>query len=164
MTEEPELVVGDLVVYASHGVGRVVARDHETVVIGFPHGLLVTLPLDRAMQHLRPLATEAEILSVGDALRSKGPKSDDVWQKRLKTLRDKVSGGSAVDLAEVVRDTAHRDQQVGGRGEPGRLSVSERELYLKARRLLADEIRLSRGVDVAEADAWIETQLTQTPA
>jgi hypothetical protein len=34
--------------------------------------------------------------------------------------------------------------------------VSERELYPKARRLLADEIGHVRGIELSRADDWIE--------
>ena len=52
-----KLTVGDVVVYAAYGVGRIVARekrvivgsDQEIVVLELAHGLTVTLPLERAI-------------------------------------------------------------------------------------------------------------------
>jgi RNA polymerase-interacting CarD/CdnL/TRCF family regulator len=46
----------------------------------------------------------------------------------------------------------------------GGLSTNERQLYRKARQLLADELGASRGLEPAEADAWIDAQLARTPA
>jgi RNA polymerase-interacting CarD/CdnL/TRCF family regulator len=43
---------------------------------------------------------------------------------------------------------------------PAQLSRGERELYLKSRQLLSREIGLARGLEPAEADAWIDEQLT----
>ena len=69
--------------------------------------------------------------------------------------------GEAVGLAEVVRDGVRRQDKSAVRGGPAQLSLSERQLYLKARKLLADEIGASRGIEPAEADAWIAVQLDQ---
>jgi hypothetical protein len=43
------------------------------------------------------------------------------------------------------------------------LSQTERQLYVDARRLLADEIGATLGVDSPSADAWIGDQLVQHP-
>jgi RNA polymerase-interacting CarD/CdnL/TRCF family regulator len=83
------------------------------------------------------------------------PTIQPVWVKRHKATQAKLAAGDALGLAEIVSDGAHRHQ-----GNDARLSANERELYLKARRLLADEIRHARGIDPTQADAWIADQLT----
>lgn len=161
------LAVGDLVIYGGHGIGRVAAREnraprgeqYETVLLEFAEGLLVTLPIERALEYLRPLSSEEELACVARALRGDEPLSTAVWQKRLKATREKVIVGEAVGLAEVVRDGARRHRGPTASGGPRQISFSERQLYLKARRLLADEIGVSRGVEPSEADAWITRQL-----
>jgi RNA polymerase-interacting CarD/CdnL/TRCF family regulator len=65
-------------------------------------------------------------------------------------------------LAEVVRDCARREQRLIAKGAGSRLSPSENDLYKRARRLLSGEIGLARGLEPAEADAWIEEQLAAT--
>ena len=87
--------------------------------------------------------------------------SGENWQRRLKITRGKVTGGEAAGLAEVIRDASRREERATARQEPGRLSLTERQLCLKARKLLADEIGASRGVDPSAADAWIGDQLTR---
>ena len=72
----------------------------------------------------------------------------------LPTIRAKLASGQAICLAEVISDGAHRQ-----RGQAKRLSTNERELYLKARRFLADEIGHARGIDPAQAEDWITNQL-----
>ena len=58
---ELRLAVDDLVVYAIHGVGRVAIRQQKTVVLEFTEGaLLVTLPIERAVECVRPVSTEVE--------------------------------------------------------------------------------------------------------
>jgi RNA polymerase-interacting CarD/CdnL/TRCF family regulator len=159
---ELRLAVDDLVVYASHGVGRVAVRQQETVVLEFAEGgLLVTLPVERAVECVRPVSTEVEIASIGRTLGEAVTFGEENWQRRLKTTRGKVTGGEAAGLAEVIRDAGRREERATARQETGRLSLTERELYLKARRLLADEIGASRGVDSSAADAWIGDQLAR---
>ncbi len=159
---ELRLAVDDLVVYASHGVGRVAIRQPETVVLEFAEGgLSVTLPIKRAVECVRPVSTEAEIASIGRTLGGADTVGQENWQRRLKTTRGKVTGGEAAGLAEVIRDASRREERATARKEPGRLSLTERQLYLKARKLLADEIGASRGVDPSAADAWIGDQLAR---
>ena len=158
--EKLRLEVGDVVVYASHGIGRVAARSPKTVVLEFAErGLSVTLPIERAAEYVRPVLTEAEIATIGQTLGEADAVSAENWQRRLKTTRGKVTVGEAAGLAEVIRDASRRDERATARKEPGKLSLTERQLYLKARQLLADEIGASRGVDPAEADEWIGDQI-----
>jgi RNA polymerase-interacting CarD/CdnL/TRCF family regulator len=157
---ELSLSVDHVVVYASHGVGRVSIRREQSVVVEFANsGLTVSLPIERAIACVRPLSTEAEIASLGQTLGGADPNPHTNWQNRLKAAKAKVSGGDAVDLAEVIRDVSRREERAFARGEPGTISVAERQLYVKARRLLADEIGASRGVDPAEADEWIADRI-----
>ena len=102
---------------------------------------------------------ERELASVQTTLRAPPPASESVWSKRQKETREKLASGEAICLAEVISDGAHRE-----RGQTARLSVSERELYLKARRLLADEIGHARGIHPAQAEDWINTQLDHATA
>ena len=158
-----EFAVGDLVVYGGHGPGRVVARKAhrrddphpELVVLELAAALTVTLPLSRARETLRPLSNEREMTSVQRTLRTPPPPSELVWLKRHKATRAKLAAGEAVGLAEVISDGARRND-----ANNARLSVSERELYLKAHRLLADEISLARGIHTSQAEDWIADQLT----
>ena len=154
------LAVDDIVVYASHGVGRVAIRRERSIVVEFAStGLTVILPIERAVACVRALSTEAEIASVGRMLGDADTAVHASWQSRLKATRAKVTRGEAVDLAEVIRDASRREERTSARSEPGRLSLTERELYLKARQLLADEIGASRDVDPTCADKWIGEQI-----
>jgi RNA polymerase-interacting CarD/CdnL/TRCF family regulator len=160
------LSVGDLVVYASHGVGRVEStqpsrRDlPETLTLVFESGLKVTLPLARACDALRPLSTPDELENVRRTLRADVSPRIEPWSSRHRTLRQTVTTGSIAGLAEVVRDGLQREWTLAA-GNGGRTPApSERELYLKARGLLAAEIAACRGIDAAAADAWIVEQIS----
>jgi RNA polymerase-interacting CarD/CdnL/TRCF family regulator len=67
-----------------------------------------------------------------------------------------------VELAEVVRDGAQRKRALAARSSKSHLASGERDLYVRARRLLSEEIHVVRGVEEADADAWIEEQLGPT--
>jgi RNA polymerase-interacting CarD/CdnL/TRCF family regulator len=95
-----KLTVGDVVVYAAYGVGRIVARetrvtvgaDQEIVVLELARGLTVTLPLERANLRLRPPVDEADMRRVQQTLREAGTLSSDVWLKRRKDTQAKLKG------------------------------------------------------------------------
>jgi RNA polymerase-interacting CarD/CdnL/TRCF family regulator len=160
------LAVGDRVVYASHGIGRVEARRAggaelpEVVVLGFESGLTVTLPLARARDALRSPSGEIELANVQRTLRVGPAPSIEPWSRRFRSTREKVTAGEVTGLAEVVREGLQRERQLavraGGRATP---APSERGLYLQARKLLAAEIALARGIDPVEADTWIVEQV-----
>lgn len=118
--------------------------------------------MERARELLRPLLSEADLRSVQRTLREEHTPSDLAWLKRRKDTQMKVAGGDPLRLAEVVRDGALRERRLVAKRAGSQLSLSERALYLKARRLLSGEIGLAHGLEPGEADAWIEEQLAAT--
>lgn len=157
-----KLAVGDSVVYAAHGTGRVSARqrrsargvEQDVVVVEFPNGLSVTLPLQQAHARLRPVLTEADVDLVQRTLRQSSESQESNWRQRLKEGHAKLAGGDPIELAEIVRDGTARE-----RAPNLSHSEQERRLCAKARHLLAQEIASVRSQDQQEADAWIEAQL-----
>ena len=121
-------------------------------------GLAVTLTVARAQDAVRPPLDEAEMAEVEATLREDGDLSDAGWLQRRRVTDSKLATGNALALAEVVRDGARREQK-SGRGALG-LSAGERSVYLRARKLLGDEIALVRSVEPEAADAWIDERLT----
>jgi CarD family transcriptional regulator len=162
-----QLAVGDMVVYASHGAGYVAARKRrvvlgkrqEVVVLALAGGLSVELPMERAHELLRPLASEADMSRVQTTLGADHAINRDPWLRRRRDSQAKLTGGDPIELAEIIRDSAHREST---RPAKSQLSPGERDLFVKARQLLSNEIALARGVEPAEANAWIEEQLTRT--
>ncbi len=162
------LAVGDLVVHAAHGVGRVAAREkrpgdgRDLVVLELAQGLSVTLPVDYANQVLRAPVSEADLRRVQQTLRADNVFSGGSWLTRRKDTQAKLTGGDPLRLAEVVRDGAGRARMLMAKRTGAQLSPSERDAYLRARMLLSGEISSSRGLAPGEADAWIEEQLTES--
>jgi CarD family transcriptional regulator len=166
----PTLAVGDVVVYAAHGVGSVVARERrlvggaerDCILVELAAGLRVTLSLEAARKRLRAVVNEAELACVRETLAEAPTSRDGQWTKRIKESKAKLAGGRAIDLAELVRDGA-RCEDHAWNGLP-RLSDGERRVYLQARQLLVREISSARGVEQAEAERWIEAQIPSNGA
>jgi CarD family transcriptional regulator len=163
-----EFAVGDTVVYPAHGVGTVVALEDRVVngtrqpvvMVALAEGLTVSLPLDRAVSQLRPLAGEADLGRVRETLREDAVPSDKTWLARRGELRGKLADGRLVELAELVRDSAPRQPVTAG--SKAAAGTEERNLFRQAYRVLSAEIAAVRGIDTHEADRWIEEQLAHT--
>ena len=159
-----------MVVYGSHGAGHVAARERrvllgrqqEVIVLALAGGLSVELPIERARELLRPLASEADMSRVQKTLGADHAVSEDPWLKRRRESQEKLTGGDPIELAEIIRDSVHREWTLPAKGTKSQLSPGERDLFVKARQLLSNEIALARGVEQAEANAWIDQQLTRT--
>jgi RNA polymerase-interacting CarD/CdnL/TRCF family regulator len=159
----PGVAVGDTVIYAGHGVGRVVAHEQtrvgdatrDCVVVDLAAGLRITLPLPEAAERLRAVADESELEDVRRTLASPSSERDEPWTKRIKDNKAKLAAGRATDLAEIVRDGDRYERAANG----SRLSHGERRLYLQARAFLVSELCFARGVGEDEAEAWIEAQI-----
>src|SRR5437660_11914997 len=140
-----------MVVYGSHGAGHVAARERrvvlgkrqEVIVLALAGGLSVELPMERARELLRPLASEADMLRVQRTLGADHAISGDPWLKRRRDSQAKLTGGDPVELAELIRDGARREWRLPAKGTKSQLSPGEKELFAKARQLLSNEIALA---------------------
>jgi CarD family transcriptional regulator len=157
------VAVGDLVVYAAHGVGRVIARartrvagtERDCVVVELAAGLRVTLAIGEAAERLRPVCGDAEIEDIGRTLASHPSGRDGGWKRRISENKAKLASGRPVELAELVRD----GDRIGAPARRPRQSHTERRVYLQARELLVRELCSARGIEPGAADAWIEAQM-----
>jgi CarD family transcriptional regulator len=161
------LSVGHVVVYGQYGIGRIVDRKNvvvsgvprDVVVLELLEGLTVTLPVERAGAQLRPVSGERDVGLARDALRKNPELAADSWLSRRRAVVEKLTAGELVGLAEIVNDGARREQSLKAAGKRTQLSPGEREVYLRARQLLVEEIATARGVDSEAAGGWIEEQL-----
>jgi RNA polymerase-interacting CarD/CdnL/TRCF family regulator len=159
------LAVGDRVVYASHGIGRVESRERhgasgEMLVLVFENGMRVTLPLERAQNALRALSGEPELEEVQRTLGGDSPPAAlEHWSRRHRNAQAKLVGGSIGGLAEIVRDGAHRES---ARLKGGTAPIRN-QLYRTARKLLVAEVAAARGIEPDAADAWIGLQIEGDP-
>jgi CarD family transcriptional regulator len=61
--------------------------------------------------------------------------------------------GDIFELAEVVRNLALRDLEKG-------LSTGEKQMFVKAKKILASELMYAKGMDEEECSEWLEGVLT----
>ncbi|HVV57559.1 MAG TPA: CarD family transcriptional regulator [Gaiellaceae bacterium] len=155
--------VGDKVVYPHHGAGTVVKREKKDVLgeireyltIKIDHNdMTVNVPAENAERvGLRKVIDEEAVKKVLKYLTSGGTEMPKNWNRRFKHNRDKMKTGDIFELAEVVRNLALRD------GEKG-LSTGEKQMYVKAKKILASELMYAKNMGEEETFEWLEEVLT----
>jgi CarD family transcriptional regulator len=78
------------------------------------------------------------------------------WNRRFKHNRDKMKTGDILELAEVVRNLALRDHEKG-------LSTGEKQMFVKAKKILASELMYAKGMNEEEAGVWLDEVLSASP-
>jgi hypothetical protein len=71
------------------------------------------------------------------------------WNRRFKHNRDKMKTGDILELAEVVRNLSLRDREKG-------LSTGEKQMFVKAKKILASELMYAKDMDEEEAAEWLD--------
>ena len=145
---------GDTVVYPHHGAGRVLEivekdfrgelRRYYSIQI-LHSGMTVMVPVDCIGQAgLRPVLPEPMVEQVLCVLREDPTVMPVSWNRRVKHNQEKIKTGDVLELADVVRNLALREREKG-------LSTGEKQMFNKARRILASELMYAK--DLPEADA-----------
>jgi len=163
--ENIEFELGDNVVYPHHGAGQVLKKERrrmfgeerEYLTIKILHNdMTVMVPCENAgVAGLRRVIDEETVLKVLAVL------SDDVsempknWNRRFKHNRDKIKTGDIYELAEVVRNLAIREHQKG-------LSTGEKQMFTRAKKILASELMYALDKDEDEAEAHLDNLLTES--
>ena len=159
--------IGDKVVYPHHGAGTVVKKESRTVLgeereyltIQILHNdMTVNVPTENADRvGLRKVIDEDMVERVLDVLHGSGTKMPKNWNRRFKYNRDKMKTGDIFELAEVVRNLSLRDQEKG-------LSTGEKQMFVKAKKILASELMYAKAMDEDEAGAWLDDELESVGA
>jgi RNA polymerase-interacting CarD/CdnL/TRCF family regulator len=155
------LAVGDVVVYASHGIGQIESTraaegtQPARIILVLDSGLRVTLPLVRAREALRCLSGEPELEDVRLTLRADVATSVEPWSRRHRLAQEKLTAGEISGLAEIVRDGLQRERRLTNTSS----KPIANELFRQARKLLTAEIAACRGIEQQEAEAWILQQV-----
>jgi CarD family transcriptional regulator len=154
--------VGDKVVYPHHGAGTVVNREkreilgetREYLTIKILHNdMTVNVPAENAERvGLRKVIDEEAVKKVVKYLTSGGTEMPKNWNRRFKHNRDKMKTGDIFELAEVVRNLSLRD------GEKG-LSTGEKQMYVKAKKILASELMYAKNLSEDDAILWLDDVL-----
>ena len=154
--------VGDKVVYPHHGAGTVVRRESRVVLsqereyltIQISHSdMIVNVPTENADRvGLRKIIDEEMVERVIRVLHGSGTTMPKNWNRRFKYNRDKMKTGDIFELAEVVRNLSLREQEKG-------LSTGEKQMFVKAKKILASELMYAREMDETETAEWLDDLL-----
>ena len=155
--------VGDKVVYPHHGAGTVVKREQREVLgekreyltIKILHNdMTVNVPSENAEKvGLRKVIAEDMISVVVKALTGGSTDMPKNWNRRFKHNRDKMKTGDIFELAEVVKNLSLRDHEKG-------LSTGEKQMFVKAKKILASELMYAKTMDEDECTEWLEEVLS----
>ncbi len=156
--------VGEKVVYPHHGAGTVVTKEMRTILgqkreyltIRILHNnMTVQVPSENAERvGLRPVIEGAKIDTVIIALTAGKTEMPKNWNRRFKHNRDKMKTGDILELAEVVQNLSLRDFEKG-------LSTGEKQMFVKAKKILSSELMYALDLEEEAAAAWLENVLAR---
>jgi CarD family transcriptional regulator len=167
ITREAECIdfeIGDNVVYPHHGAGQVIKKEQKDIMgekrqyltIKILHNdMTVMVPCENAgkagLRRVIDEETVKKVLAVLSDDVSEMPKN---WNRRFKHNRDKIKTGDIMELAEVVRNLAIREQDKG-------LSTGEKQMYTRAKKILASEMMYAVDKDEDQAEAYLDDILSR---
>jgi CarD family transcriptional regulator len=159
-----EFEVGDNVVYPHHGAGKVIRKEakdvlgerREYLTIKILHNdMTVMVPTENAaLAGLRRVIDEETVKKVLAVLQDECSEMPKNWNRRFKHNRDKIKTGDIYELAEVVRNLAIRESERG-------LSTGEKQMYTRAKKILASEFMYALDKDEDGAEAYLDELLEE---
>ena len=162
-----EFEIGDNVVYPHHGAGKVIRKEQKEILgerreyltIKILHNdMTVMVPTENAaLAGLRRVIDEETVEKVLNVLRDDVSEMPKNWNRRFKHNRDKIKTGDIYELAEVVRNLALRENEKG-------LSSGEKQMYTRAKKILASELMYALDKDEDEAEQYLDGLLSRSPS
>jgi len=156
--------VGEKVVYPHHGAGIVLKKEsaellgetREYLTIKILHNdLTVKVPTENAgVAGLRRVIDEDEIKKVISVLSDEVSDMPKNWNRRFKYNKEKIKTGNVFELAEVVRNLALREMEKG-------LSTGEKQMYTRAKKILASEFMYALDKDEEGAEEYLDNLLEE---
>jgi CarD family transcriptional regulator len=160
-----EFELGDHVVYPHHGAGKVLKKEEmevlgecrEYLTIKILHNdMTVKVPTENAgLAGLRRVIDEETVKKVLDVLQDEVSDMPKNWNRRFKHNRDKIKTGDIYELAEVVRNLALRESEKG-------LSTGEKQMFTRAKKILASELMYALDKDEDEAEGYLDELLANS--
>jgi CarD family transcriptional regulator len=156
--------VGDNVVYPHHGAGKVAKKELKEVLgekrkyltIKILHNdMTVMVPCENAGKAgLRRVIGEEAVAKVLAVLRDDVSQMPKNWNRRFKHNREKIKTGDVYELAEVVRNLAIRESEKG-------LSTGEKQMYTRAKKILASELMYALEMEEDEAEDHLDSLIEE---
>lgn len=153
--------IGDNVVYAMHGAGTIKAIEEKKIlgevrsyyILHITNGNMeIMVPTQGESAGLRPIVDEGIITKVEEVLGSESTPMDDNWNRRNRENMEKLKTGDVIEVASVIRNLLRVDRVK-------RLSAGEKKLLQNARQILASEVAVVKGMDMDEAQEFIESRV-----
>ena len=151
--------IGDSVVYPHHGAGKVLKKEQKEILgeqreyltIKILHNdMTVMVPCENAGKAgLRRVIDDDDVQKVLGVLRDDVSEMPKNWNRRFKHNRDKIKTGDVFELADVVRNLAIREADKG-------LSTGEKQMYTRAKKILASELMYALEMEEGEAEEHLE--------
>ena len=163
MAKDHTFSSGDFVVYPTHGVGKIIGVEEQTIggdtlelfIIDFEQDRMkLRVPVEKAkISGLRRLSSRDRLKTVISTLKSAPRVKRTMWSRRAQEYEAKINSGDPVSIAEVVRDLfRNSDQQ--------EQSYSERQIYQSALDRLAREFAAVDKVSEEKAAQKLESVLS----
>ena len=163
MAKDPTFSSGDFVVYPTHGVGKIIGVEEQTIggdtlelfIIDFEQDRMkLRVPVEKAtISGLRRLSSRDRLKTAMSTLKSAPRVKRTMWSRRAQEYEAKINSGDPVSIAEVVRDLfRNSDQQ--------EQSYSERQIYQSALDRLAREFAAVDKVSEEKATQKLESVLS----
>src|SRR5260221_1585731 len=159
--------IGDKVVYPHHGAGTIVKKEQREVLgqkreyltIQIMHNdMTVQVPSENCERvGLRRVIDEERVSVVITALTAGKTEMPKNWNRRFKHNRDKMKTGDILELAEVVQNLALRDHDKG-------LSTGEKQMFVKAKKILASELMYAKEMTEEQAAEWLDEGVARPAA
>src|SRR3984893_455713 len=161
--EKVSFASGDLVVYPTHGVGKITAIETQEIA-GHTLSVIVVLfdkdrmtlrvPLAKAKgSGLRRLSSHKEMDAALAKLRGRSRAKRTMWSRRAQEYQAKISSGDPASIAEVVRDLFRNV------GQPDQ-SYAERQIYQAPLDRLVREFAAVERIDETTATQRVEQMLS----
>jgi CarD family transcriptional regulator len=152
-------------VYPHHGAGQVIKKEEKDILgekrqyltIKILHNdMTVMVPCCNAGKAgLRRICDEEQIAKVMEVLEGDLSEMPKNWNRRFKHNRDKIKTGDIYELAEVVRNLAIREFDKG-------LSTGEKQMFTRAKKILASELMYALDKDEEEAEEYLDNLLAES--
>jgi CarD family transcriptional regulator len=153
--------VGDTVVHPDYGAGVVTEikarevlgneqkRYYSLRLLSEPKTVVMVPVRDEKKVGLRSPLPESKLGRIWRVLRSDPDKLPSNYKKRQKILEEKLDKAGPVQVAEMLRDLAWREEQ------KNHLTVQGKRLYRKSMKFLAGEVAGAQGSDYSAAKSQI---------
>ena len=130
------------------------SREYLTIKI-LHNDMTVQVPCENAgVAGLRRVIGEDDVKKVTSVLTDDVSEMPKNWNRRFKHNREKIKTGDVFELAEVVRNLAIREIEKG-------LSTGEKQMYTRAKKILASEFMYALDKDEEGAEEYLDGLLTE---